>query len=144
MSLDILGWGKIADFATSILNRVVADPQAKLDAQMKLLEMEQQGDFKQIDAQLEMMKAQTDINLADAQSGKFWQAGARPAVLWTCALGFLYQVVLWPFLTYASVNFWHLQEFPTLNNDVLTTTMWALLGLGAYRSVDKAVPHFTK
>ncbi len=41
-----------------VLDKVIPDPQAKAQAQIELLRLQQAGEFKEIDAQLEMARNQ--------------------------------------------------------------------------------------
>ncbi len=55
---------------------------------------------------------------------------------WICAIGLFYAVFGDPILAWLSLNFgWKVP--PTLNVEVLTTCLFALLGFGGYRSFDK-------
>ena len=144
MSIDLMGWGKVSEFLTSVLDRVVQDPQAKSDAAFKLAELEQQGEFKLLDAQLQQMKAQTDINLVEAQSDKLFVSGWRPAIGWICASALLYQYLLRPLMPWALNSLGFHVDVPIALDGTLSELVYGMLGFGLLRSVDKAVPHLTK
>ena len=79
----------------------------------------------------ESMMAQIKVNQEQAKHASLFVAGARPAIMWICALGLFYAVFAHPVL-----DIWF--EMPVINTDVLMPTMMGLLGLGGMRSYDKA------
>lgn len=145
MSLDLLGWGQISDFLKDVINRVVPDPTQKAQAALALAQLEQQGDFKEIDAQLALVKSQTDINLTEASSTSLFVAGWRPYIGWVCGIALTYQYLLRPLLPWI-INLFHPAipvELPMKLDDTLTQLVYGMLGFGALRTIDKAVPHIT-
>ena len=78
----------------------------------------------------ESAMAQIKVNQEQAKHPSIFVSGARPAIMWICALGLLYAVFLHPIL-----DIWF--EMPVINTDVLMPTMMGLLGLGGMRSVEK-------
>lgn len=79
----------------------------------------------------DLMLAQIDLNKADAQSGKWWQAGWRPAVGWVCVGGMVN-------------NFWLLPYMLAFNDNIvpmdwaaMSPILMGLLGLGGLRSLEK-------
>lgn len=79
----------------------------------------------------ESILAQIKVNEVQASHKSIFVAGARPAIMWICALGLFYAVFAYPVL-----DIWF--EMPELNTDVLMPTMMGLLGLGGMRSFEKA------
>ena len=79
----------------------------------------------------ESMLAQIKVNEVQAAHKSLFVAGARPAIMWICALGLFYAVFAYPVL-----DIWF--DMPELNTDVLLPTMFGLLGLGGMRSFEKA------
>lgn len=140
MSLDLLGWGKISDFLTGVLDRVVPDPQQKLQAQLALAQLEQQGEFKLLDAQLAQMKAQTDINLAEAQNPNLFVSGWRPMIGWLCAAAIGYQYLFRPLAPWLLnlIPYFHMSIVtPFALDDTMNQLVFALLGVGLMRTAEK-------
>lgn len=78
----------------------------------------------------ESAMAQMKVNEVQAAHKSLFVAGARPAIMWICALGLLYNVFIHPIL-----DIW--LDMPVINTDVLTPTMMGLLGLGGMRTAEK-------
>jgi hypothetical protein len=72
-----------------------------------------------------------------AASPNMFVAGWRPAVGWICALALVINLVFGPIGTWATNLFGHPTPFPTLDANLLMSLLFPLLGLGAYRTVEK-------
>ena len=71
----------------------------------------------------ELSKARMEISLAEAQSPRFFIAGARPALLWVIVLSMALKFIVGPFLTtYTSA------AFPDLDFGPLYTILQGILG----------------
>jgi hypothetical protein len=82
-------------------------------------------------------KAQTEINLAEAQHPSVFVAGWRPAIGWVCALGLAYQFLLNPTLMWIIKLFGSTIQPPDLATEGLMTLVMSLLGLGGLRTYEK-------
>ena len=78
----------------------------------------------------ETAMAQIRVNEVQAAHKSLFVAGGRPAIMWICAVGLLYNVLLHPLL-----DIWY--EMPEVNTDVLMPVLLGLLGLGGMRTVEK-------
>ncbi|SFY33836.1 3TM-type holin, partial [Azotobacter vinelandii] len=63
---------------SGLLDRVIPDPQAKAQAQVELLRLQQDGAFRELDAALQSGLAQAKINEIEAQSQSAFKSGWRP------------------------------------------------------------------
>ena len=118
---EIIGTvGKIADdLTTSDKERMAAE----LDA------------YK---AESERMGGQVEINKIEAASGSLFVSGGRPFVVWVCAFALAYAAVIEPIARFvATVSFAYAGPFPVIDTDLTMQVLLGLLGLGAYRSVEK-------
>lgn len=86
----------------------------------------------------ELAKGQIDINREQAKHPSIFVSGARPAIMWVCCLGLLWQFFIQPIVTYIAVIF--NPDFVPLNLEMegLVTLVMSLLGLGAMRSYEKS------
>lgn len=114
------------DLATNLAaeaRKLVEDHQH--EQAMKVLEIEGQ-----------IAAAQSQTNQIEAGSGSLFKSGWRPAVGWVCVFALAYQMVVQPLLAWAS-QVWQWMPPPTLAMDTLLTLLFAILGLGAYRTYEK-------
>jgi hypothetical protein len=128
--------GGVIEAGLKILDRVLPDPTQKLAAQLELLKLQQQGEFKVLEADLQLALAQTKINEVEAASPDLFKSGWRPGAGWVCVLGLLYQFLAQPLLAWGSV----IQGYaapPVLQLGDLYGLLFGMLGLGAYRSVER-------
>ena len=128
--------GGVIEAGLKILDRVLPDPTQKLAAQLELLKLQQQGEFKVLEADLQLALAQTKINEVEAASPDLFKSGWRPGAGWVCVLGLLYQFLAQPLLAWGST----MQGYPAppvLQLGDLYGLLFGMLGLGAYRSVER-------
>lgn len=123
---------------TSILDKVIPDPQAAAEAKLRALEIAQKGDLAALDAEVRLALGQLEINKAEAQSSDWFRGGWRPAIGWLCAMGLGYTFLLQPLLPWTvSLTGTLVAPLPTLDNEVLMTLLLGMLGLGGLRTVER-------
>jgi hypothetical protein len=125
--LDILKIG------STILDRVIPDPQARAAAQLEMFKAQQAGEFKELDNDLQLALAQNETNKIEASSDMFFKSGWRPFVGWVCGTGLAYQFLIRPLLVGITGH-----EYPELDMGTLITLLGGLLGLGSLRTFEKA------
>lgn len=123
---------------SNLLDRWIPDPEQKAKAQLDLLRMQQEGDFKELDAQLQIALAQAKVNEVEASHASLFSSGWRPGAGWVCVAGMGYELLLRPLLpwvlTVAGVD--GVPPLPSLS-DVMWELVFGMLGLGTMRSMDK-------
>lgn len=130
--------GKIFEFGSKVLERVIPDPAQRAAAELELLKLKQSGDLAVLSAETDLAKAQIELNGIEAQSDNLFKSGWRPAVGWVCAFGLGYQLLLRPLGGWAMLNILDWKELPpSLELDTLMTLLFGMLGLGAYRTFEK-------
>jgi len=121
--------GPLLEIGGSIINRLFPDPAEKAKAELELLKMTQDGDLKQVLAQL-------DINAKEAQSTSVFVSGWRPGAGWVGVAGLLYACICHPLLTWiASIKGWPAP--PAVDADTLLYVLGGMLGLGGLRTAEK-------
>lgn len=130
--------GGIFEIVKSVTSRVWPDPAEQARVQMELMKLQQEGAFKELDADLQLKLAQIEVNRVEAGQNGMFKGGWRPAVGWVCAAGLVYEFLIrttlpWV-LTVSGVR--DVPPMPTLDG-VLMELLFALLGLGLYRSYEK-------
>ena len=128
--------GGLITAALKIIDKVIPDPQAKAQAKLELLELEQQGEFKRLDADLQVMLAQASINEEEAKSPDFFRGGWRPAVGWVCVSGMAWTYLLAPLIGWLSaVKGWPVP--PAIDTFDLLIMLGGMLGFGGMRSFER-------
>lgn len=116
-----------------------ADPTVVAQNAQKLAELEVAISKAQLEAEVQLSQAQTKIDEIEAASSDKFVSRWRPFVGWICGVGLGVALLVGPFFTWVSgwIATGHPGTFPTLNTDVLLTTLVAMLGFGGLRSFDK-------
>jgi hypothetical protein len=115
-----------------LLDKLFPDPGKASEAKLKLLELQQTGALKELEAQTTLAQGQLAINQEEAKSSNFFVAGWRPSVGWCCSIALMYEFLLRPIL----IGF-GFSQFPDLPMGDLNTLLFGMLGLGALRTVEK-------
>lgn len=129
--LDILG------IAGKVIDKFIPDPQAKAQAQLQLLQMQQNGELAALAAETDLAKGQLDIDKTEAASSSLFVAGWRPFIGWVCGAAFAFQFVLSPLLTWLAALHGTPITFPALDMGTLLTLLLGMLGLGGLRTKEK-------
>jgi hypothetical protein len=121
-----------------IIDKLIPDPKAKIEAHLALLKMQQEGEFKALEAELAIATGQIETNKIEAASTSFFRGGWRPAVGWVCVTGLGVTFVARPLLPW-SVGLWgvEVQPIPELNTTELMGLLFGMLGLGGLRTAEK-------
>ena len=140
--MDITGLGAIFNMGSKIIDKIWPDKAEAEKAKLKLFELTQAGEFKELEAELEKARMQVSVNTAEAQSGSNFRGGWRPFIGWICGLGLAYAVLLQPLITgviQATVP--NMQGFvmPDVQTDALMALLFGMLGLGGCRTYEKVV-----
>lgn len=137
MSLLTIG-AALVPALSGLLDKLIPDPEQKAKAQLELLRLQQEGAFKELDAELQINLAQARINEAEAQQSDFFRGGWRPAAGWACVFGLGYEFMLRPLLPWvlAVAGAEGIPELPSLD-DVLFELLFGMLGLGTLRTADR-------
>ena len=86
----------------------------------------------------ELAKGQIAANAEQAKHPSLFVAGARPAIMWICALGLLTQFFIMPIAEWATMIWMPDVTLPKLATGELMTLTLSLLGLGGMRSFEKS------
>ena len=127
-----MSWTLLISPILSILDKIIPDADAKAKAQAELLMLQAKGE---LDAQL----GQIQINIKEAEHPSVFVAGWRPAVGWVGATALGYAAILEPVLRFgATVGLGYQGAYPVIDTDLTLQVLLGLLGLGAFRSFEKA------
>ena len=118
--------GQILGVAAPILDKFIEDKDAKNHIKA---ELEQ--------SLVSLQAAQAAANVEQAKHPSLFVAGARPAIMWICALGLLTNFFVMPIAEWAVAIWSPGTELPALQTGELMTLTLSLLGLGGMRSFEK-------
>lgn len=101
------------------------------------------GKFALLTASIDANAKVGDMALEDAKSGSLFRAGWRPYIGWASGFGITYQFCFRPFLEWAAlINKWPVP--PSLDAETLMAMVSLILGLGAYRTYERATGAIAK
>lgn len=128
----------------SIVDRIIPDPAQAAEAKLKVMQLAQNGELAQLNAETQLAQGQLEINKADAQSNDAFQRRWRPAAGWVCVLGLGYTFLFQPLfpwlikvLALALGSTAQIPDLPEIEIDYLLSLLGALLGLGGLRSFER-------
>lgn len=140
--MDITGIGAIFNMGSKLIDKLWPNKAEAEQAKLKLFELTQAGEFKELEAELEKARLQVGVNTAEAQSGSNFRGGWRPFIGWVCGLGLAYAVLLQPLITgvvQATVPSMQGFVMPDVQTDALMALLFGMLGLGGYRTYEKVI-----
>lgn len=112
------------------LERLIPDPNARNEFQLRLLSALQTADLSQM-----------KVNEVEAANPNLFVSGWRPFIGWICGAALVYQFLLYPLAVYAASFVSEEAVTRLLNAPRLDGNLWellfAMLGLGAMRSFEK-------
>ena len=116
----------VVGVAGKVLDKFVEDKdlKTKLEAELK-------------QQMISLDLAQTQANIEQAKHPSIFVAGARPAIMWICALGLGWQFILAPISSWIIITWYPTITLPMLETGELTSLVLALLGLGGMRTAEK-------
>ena len=124
---------------STLLERVIPDPQKAAEAKIKLAELVAKGDSEELAALVQMTQAQTEILKIDAASASMFQKGWRPLAGWATVVGGIIYPMVRVFvpwvLTVAGVE--GVPELPALDTTEIFAMLGGMLGLGTMRTVER-------
>lgn len=134
--MDPIILGSIIKIGGELIDRIFPDKEKAAEAKLKLFEMEQKGELAKLAATTELAKGQLEINKVEAASRTPFVSGWRPSVGWICSFALAYNFIVQPMLAWAAA-FREIPIPPSLDLGPLMALLFGMLGLGAYRSVEK-------
>jgi len=117
----------VVGIAGKVLDKFVGDKDLKVK-----LEAELQKELIGLDM------ANAQANVESAKSSHLFVSGARPAIMWICAIGLLTNFFIMPIAEWATAIWLPEIMLPELKTEELMTLTLSLLGLGSMRSWEKS------
>jgi len=131
-------WQLLIPAVTSIIDKLIPDPQAQADAKLKMLDMAQKGELAALDAEMKLALGQLEVNKVEAAAPDLFRGGWRPGAGWACVFGLVYQFFLMPILPWlAAVIGLDVPPLPAIDSETLLTLLFGMLGLGGLRTFER-------
>lgn len=128
----------VFELGKAAIERIWPDPIKRSEEMRKLEEMRQTGDIAILNAHVQLMVKQIEVNMAEAQHKSVFVAGWRPAVGWVCVAILAYNYIGVNLLEWASSVFdWTTSIPPRQSMSELWPVLLGMLGIGGMRSFDK-------
>lgn len=127
----------IASVIGKVIDRAWPDPTSRAQAAQALAELQQAGEFKQIDAELQTRQMQADVNKAEASSSDPFTSRWRPSVGYVCAAGLAYAAILEPIIRVMAPIAGYHDALPAVDTTLTMQLLFGLLGLGGFRTAEK-------
>jgi hypothetical protein len=122
--------GPLTTAIGTVIDRVIVDKNA---AEKAKLEMERELLRSSINGEL----AQLEINKIEAANPNIFVSGWRPFIGWVCAAALAFQYVLSPLGIWIARFFMEIVPMPPSLDGILYELLFAMLGLGTMRTVEK-------
>ena len=127
----------IFDVGTKLIDRLFPNQADKDKAKLELLTLQQNGELKVLESEVQLALGQLAVNKAEAESTDPFRAGWRPFIGWVCGMGLAFQFVVRPLANWTIAIQGSTTFLPGLELETLMTLLFGMLGLGAYRTVEK-------
>lgn len=121
----------------NLFDKFVPDPQAAAEAKLKVMEMAQNGELAQLNADLQLATGQIEVNKIEAANASLFVSGWRPAVGWCCVAAFACKFVGGPLVFVFSQWIGHPITLPTFDFTEMSTILLGMLGLGGLRTIER-------
>ena len=125
------------ELGTSVINKIWPDQVKQAEEQRKLQELFQQKDLAELNAQVQLLMGQLNINMEEAKHPSIFIAGWRPMCGWVGACSLAYAGILEPILRFGFKVGGYTGDFPIIDTEIAMTILMGMLGMGAMRSFDK-------
>jgi hypothetical protein len=134
----VIGLGEtIAALIGKVIDRTWPDPAAKAMATMELQKLVQAGEFKALDAELQAMQMQADVNKVEAGSADPFTSRWRPFIGWVCGTALAWHYIGRPLADWVVLLTGATTTIPAVELGDLIVILLGMLGLGSMRTVEK-------
>lgn len=131
----------ILEIGKDLIDRIfpdkVAQENQRAAAQLELLRLTQSERMAQLAMEHSQTQAQTDINKIEASSDNMFVAGWRPFIGWVGGLALATQYLIVPLIAFGMQVAGKPIELPKVDFSEMMAVLFAILGLGAYRTIEK-------
>lgn len=123
-------WNLLIPALTTLLDKLIPDPQAAAAAKLEMLKLQQTGELAQITGQLE-------INKIEASNPSMFVSGWRPAVGWVCCAACMWNWIGLPIALFVSALLGKQLQLAPADLSEMMPVLFGLLGLGTLRTFER-------
>jgi len=127
----------VADLIKATINKIWPDPVQQAEANYKLAAMVQSGELAVMANETQIALAQIAVNKAEAESEGVFKGGWRPFIGWVCGTALAWNFIARPAVMTGATLYGNPVALPAAEMGELMPLLFAMLGLGAYRTVEK-------
>lgn len=135
MSLDPIT--ALLNVGESVISRIWPDPHVRGEQMLKLEDIAHKKGMAALEAEIQVLTGQMQINSTEAKHKSIFVAGWRPFVGWVGGVGLCYAAILEPLMRFAASLYGYTGDFPILDTTITLQVLMGMLGIGAMRSFDK-------
>ena len=127
----------VAGVVGKVIDRVWPDPAQKAAAALELAKLQQEAEFKQLDADLQAQLAQLKVDDTEAASSDPFASRWRPFIGWVCGTAFAWNFIGLPVTRLACTLAGHPVELSPADMSEMMPVLLGMLGLGGLRTYEK-------
>ena len=125
------------DIGKGIIDKIWPDPMEAAREKTRLVEIAQQGDLAKLNAEIQLLTGQMNINAQEATHKSIFVAGWRPFVGWVCGFALAYAAIIEPLMRFIAKTSGYEGDFPIIDTMITMQILTGMLGLGIMRTTEK-------
>ena len=136
----MIGIASLLETGLNLVDKFVETPEEKNATRLKIMEMADKQDERGLQAEIQQLLGQIEVNKIEAASTNLFKSGWRPAVGWTCAIAYFYKFIGQPFAVFIALLFvpdFPVDSLPHLEWTEMATVLMGMLGLSYHRSNER-------
>lgn len=130
-------WPALLPVIGTLLDKFFPNPSEAAEAKLKLMQMAQTGELAQLDADMKLALGQMEVNKVEAGSADPFTSRWRPFIGWICGSALAWNYILRPAILTGCQIAGHPVALPPAEMTELMPLLFAILGLGAFRTTEK-------
>lgn len=127
----------VAGVVAKIIDRAWPDPAQKAEALLAIEKLKREDDWKQLDAEIEAMRMQAEVNKVEAASNDPFTARWRPFIGWVCGSALAWHYIGRPVAEWGLIMAGKTVSIPAVDLGDLIVILLGMLGLGGLRTTEK-------
>lgn len=135
MSFDPIS--AIFDLGKTAIEKLWPDPTKRATEMRLLEELRSKGDLTKLNAHVQLLQGQMQINMQEAKHKSTFVAGWRPFVGWVGGFSLAYVSILEPLMRFIAMMVGYEGSFPVIDTTLNMQVLMGMLGIAGMRSYDK-------